>query len=69
MQVARWGDGLAVRLPDDVVEKLALKEGDEVDIRAAEACTLDLVPRTDMTAAIEKLLANRLRVMNPFIDS
>jgi antitoxin MazE len=37
MQVGKWGDGLAVRLPDGVVEALGLKEGDEVDVRVAGA--------------------------------
>ncbi len=32
MQVARWGNSLAVRLPKAVVEALDLKEGDEIDI-------------------------------------
>lgn len=33
MQVGRWGNSLAVRLPAGVVEALGLKEGDEIDIR------------------------------------
>lgn len=33
MQVARWGNSLAVRLPAGVVEALGLKEGDDIDIR------------------------------------
>ena len=32
MQVAKWGNSLAVRLPAAVVEALDLKEGDEIDI-------------------------------------
>jgi antitoxin MazE len=36
MQVSKWGDSLAVRLPEDVVEALDLKEGDEVDVRVAK---------------------------------
>ena len=35
MQVAKWGNSLAVRLPAAVVEALRLKEGDEIDIRVA----------------------------------
>ena len=30
MQVAKWGNSLAVRLPAAVVEMLALKEGDDI---------------------------------------
>ena len=33
MQVAKWGNSLAVRLPATVVKELDLKEGDEIEIR------------------------------------
>jgi len=32
MQVAKWGNSLAVRLPQAVVEALELKAGDEIEI-------------------------------------
>jgi antitoxin MazE len=35
MRVAKWGNSLAVRLPAEVVSALNLKEGDEIEIRAA----------------------------------
>jgi antitoxin MazE len=35
MRVARWGNSLAVRLPQPVVEALGLKEGDSIDIQVA----------------------------------
>lgn len=35
MQVAKWGNSLAVRLPSAVVEALDLKEGDQIEIRIA----------------------------------
>jgi antitoxin MazE len=37
MQVAKWGNSLAVRLPASVVDALELKEGDEIEIHVAEA--------------------------------
>ena len=33
MQVAKWGNSLAVRLPAAVVEALQLQEGDDIEIR------------------------------------
>jgi antitoxin MazE len=33
MQVAKWGNSLAVRLPAAVVEALDLKPGDSIDIQ------------------------------------
>ena len=35
MQVSKWGNSLAVRLPSAVVEALDLKEGDEIEISIA----------------------------------
>jgi antitoxin MazE len=44
MQVAKWGNSLAVRLPATVVEALDLKPGDNIDIHV----------RGDRSFAIEK---------------
>jgi antitoxin MazE len=33
MQVAKWGNSLAVRLPAALVDELGLKEGDNIDLR------------------------------------
>jgi antitoxin MazE len=35
MQVAKWGNSLAIRLPAAVVEALELKEGDQIEIVVA----------------------------------
>ena len=37
MQVSKWGNSLAIRLPQAVVEALKLKEGDEIEISVASA--------------------------------
>ncbi len=37
MQVSKWGNSLAVRLPTAVVEVLGLKEGDDIEIHVAGA--------------------------------
>ena len=37
MQVSKWGNSLAVRLPAAVVEVLGLKEGDAIEIEVASA--------------------------------
>ena len=36
MQVAKWGNSLAVRLPRELVRELGLKEGDQIDLVADE---------------------------------
>lgn len=35
MQVAKWGNSLAIRLPRKLVIELQLKEGDDISIKAA----------------------------------
>jgi antitoxin MazE len=42
MQVSKWGNSLAIRLPAAVVEVLGLKEGDQVEVNVANARTLSL---------------------------
>ncbi len=36
IHIGRWGNSLAVRLPKALVERLKLKEGDEIDSEAIE---------------------------------
>ena len=36
MQVSKWGNSLAIRLPATVVELLDLKEGDEIEVTIAD---------------------------------
>jgi antitoxin MazE len=35
MQVSKWGNSLAIRLPAAVVDALGLKDGDEIEISVA----------------------------------
>ena len=43
MQVAKWGNRLAVRIPADVVRALGLKEGDPIDLCALDDGRLTIV--------------------------
>ncbi len=58
MQVSRWGNSLAVRLPSVVVEALNLKEGDEIDIKVAGERAFDV----DKDRSRERALA-RIRTL------
>ena len=42
MQVSKWGNSLAIRLPAGVVEALALKEGDQIEVRVAGARSFEI---------------------------
>lgn len=58
MQVAKWGNSLAVRIPADVARKLGLKEGDSVEIRALENGELAIVTEQQRReAAVERIRA------------
>jgi antitoxin MazE len=37
MQISKWGNSLAVRLPASIVKALHLKEGDDIEIHVAGA--------------------------------
>ena len=52
MQIAKWGNSLAVRLPADLVRELGLKEGDQIDLIPGDAgLTVTRLPRPDEVLA------------------
>jgi antitoxin MazE len=52
MQVARWGNSLAVRLPAELVRDLGLKEGDQIDlIKSDGPLRVQRLPRADEVLA------------------
>jgi antitoxin MazE len=55
MKVSKWGNSLAVRLPAEVVAKLGLKEGDEVDLRPSEINGIELLRLASRRERIERL--------------
>lgn len=59
MQVAKWGNSLAVRLPAAVVEALELKEGDQIEIRVAADREFEVSRDRSRQKALDRL--RRLR--------
>jgi antitoxin MazE len=59
MQVARWGNSLAIRLPAAVVEALALKEGDDVEVRIANDRAFAIARDRSRDQALESIRALR----------
>ena len=55
MQVGRWGNSLAVRLPAAVVEALELKEGDQIEIRIASDRVFEVTRDRSTHRALERL--------------
>lgn len=42
MQIGKWGNSLAVRLPKEIVEQFGLSEGDVIDSAALEAALAEV---------------------------
>jgi antitoxin MazE len=62
MQVSKWGNSLAIRIPKVVVEALQLKEGDEVEVTVAGLRQLNV----DRDRKREKALETLRRLARPF---
>ena len=56
MQVSKWGNSLAIRLPAAVVEALELREGDDIEVLIAEPRVFAISRKPD-----HQELLNRLR--------
>jgi antitoxin MazE len=57
MQLSKWGNSLAIRIPASVVEALDLKEGDDIDVLVRDAQTFELKRKPtpkDLLARIRK---------------
>ncbi len=66
MQVAKWGNSLAVRLPAAVVEALTLKEGDEIEIQVAGARAFEIKRKPGARELLERLRKFRGRLPADF---
>ena len=54
MQLAKWGNSLAVRIPSEIAKKLEWKEGDELDVQIGRNGIVEIV-RPEPPASTEVL--------------
>ena len=66
MQVAKWGNSLAVRLPATVVEALQLREGDDIEIHIAGERAFELEKKASTQELLVRLRKYRGRVPADF---
>ena len=66
MQVTRWGNSLAVRLPKAVVEALDLKAGDDILIQVVGARTFEVEKAPDAADLVARLRKYRGRLPEGF---
>ena len=57
MQVAKWGNSLAVRLPQDVVRDLDIKAGDKFDVVKMDSRSFAATKSDKRADFLEKLKA------------
>jgi antitoxin MazE len=66
MQVAKWGNSLAVRLPKELVAALHLKEGDELKIRVEDTRSFRVARDDSRQEALKKLRALKWNIPADF---
>jgi antitoxin MazE len=66
MQVAKWGNSLAVRLPSAVVDALKLKEGDDIEIHLIGAREFAVTRKPGREELLKRLRAFRGRLPADF---
>lgn len=64
VQVSKWGNSLAVRLPAVVVDALGLKEGDNIEIRVAGKRSFEV----NRDRSRESALARLRKLQRPLPD-
>ena len=66
MQVSKWGNSLAVRLPAALVEAMTLSEGDEVEVLIAGNRTFEIRKQPGTRQLLERLRRFRGRIPADF---
>jgi len=67
MQVSKWGNSLAVRLPAAVVEALGLKEGDDIEIHVEGSRTFSVKKSPERRELLARLRKYRGRLPDGFV--
>jgi antitoxin MazE len=67
MKLAKWGNSLAVRIPADVVEKLKLAPGEEIQVTITGEHQFEISRDRRRQEAIEKLRKMRFALPNDYV--
>lgn len=67
MQVSKWGNSLAIRIPASVTEALQLKEGDDIEVVVADARTFEIRRQPSRDEMLLQLKAYRGRLPSDFV--
>ena len=66
MQVSKWGNSLAIRLPASVVEALKLHEGDDIEVIIADERVFKVRKKPDKEAILRRLRQFRGKLPTDF---
>jgi len=67
MQISKWGNSLAIRLPAAVIEALQLSPGDDVEVRIADARVFEIKKRPGKRDYLDRLRKFRGRLPADFV--
>lgn len=67
MQVSKWGNSLAIRLPASVVEALELREGDDIEVVVADERVFQLRKKPGREAVLARLRQFRGKLPSDFV--
>lgn len=67
MQVSKWGNSLAVRLPKALVDELGLKPGDAVEVVSATPERVSIAKDERRALAVERMRARAWSVPEDYV--
>lgn len=66
MQVSKWGNSLAIRLPATIVEILDLKDGDTVEVHVVGSRDIEIMKTPEVHEILKRLRKYRGRLPKDF---
>jgi antitoxin MazE len=66
MLVAKWGNSLAIRLPQSVVDALNLREGDDIQVEITGARSFEIEAKASSAQLLARLRKLRGRLPEDF---
>ena len=66
MQVSKWGNSLAIRLPASVVEALKINEGDDIEVIIADERVFEVRRKPGKEAVLTRLRQFRGKLPTDF---
>jgi len=67
MQISKWGNSLAIRIPSSVVKALELHEGDHIEVLVAGEREFQLKKKPDQEALLRRLRHFRGKLPADFV--